>query len=94
MSFNDHLWVFMEFMDGGNLWPMIDDLHGDYSEAFCKYSIFSVLKAVADLHRYNIVHRDIRSDNVLVNRNAVIKLSGLENAAVLSRQHTRLRYDY
>ena len=89
MSFKDHLWVFMEFMDGGNLAPMIDDLHGDYSEAFCKFSIYSVLKAVADLHRKNIVHCDIRSENVLVNRNGIVKLRGLEHGTALSPKPSR-----
>ena len=65
---------------------MLEDRFGDYSEAFCKFSIYSVLKALADLHRFNIVHGDLRSANVLVNRCGIVKLTGLENATALSRQ--------
>ena len=51
MIYKNRFWVFMELMEGGNLVQMLDDRVADYSEAFCKFSIYSVLKAVADLHR-------------------------------------------
>jgi len=51
--YRDRLWAMMELMDGGCLTPMLDlKVYGKitYSEQFCKYSLYSVLRALLDLH--------------------------------------------
>lgn len=37
-----------------------------YSENLVKYILYSTLKGIAFLHNENIIHRDIRSENILV----------------------------
>ena len=75
----------MEIMDSA-LTPMLEELEGQYSEESCKYSLYKVLKALTHLHRLNIVHRDIKSDKVLVRADGEIKISGFGYGAVQSQQ--------
>lgn len=50
-DFQNRLWIFMELMDGGAFTPMLEELQGNYSEEFCKYSLYQTLKGLLDLHR-------------------------------------------
>ena len=38
----------MEVMDGAPIQPIIANL--EYSEEFCKYTLFRIVKGLADLH--------------------------------------------
>lgn len=85
-DFQNRLWIFMELMDGGAFTPMLEELAGAYSEEFCKYSIWATCKGLIDLHKQNIIHRDIKSDNILVKANGEIKLADFGYAVVLTQQ--------
>ena len=39
-DFQNRLWIFMELMDGGAFTPMLEELSGNYTEEFCKYSLY------------------------------------------------------
>ena len=64
--YQDHYWLFLELMTGGNFTSICDSKRGTLSEAFCKYSLLMTLRGLSDLHKRNIIHRDIKSDNVLI----------------------------
>ena len=70
--------MILELMEGGRLTETIKKANGNYSEAFCKYSLFCVVQGLLSMHRKRIVHRDIKSDNILVSaKDAAIKISDL-----------------
>ena len=75
----------MELMDGGAFTPMLEDLQGEYSEGFCKFSLYMTLKGLIDLHTQNIIHRDIKSDNILLKETGEIKLADFGYAVVLTQ---------
>ncbi len=85
-DYQNRLWIFMELMDGGAFTPMLEELQGAYSEEYCKYSLYMTLKGLLDLHTQNIIHRDIKSDNILVKANGEIKLADFGYAVVLTEQ--------
>ena len=85
--FLEKFWIILELMDGGSLTAMLEEFQGQYSEEFCKYSLYQTLKSLIDLHRQNIMHRDIKSDNILVKTNGEIKLADFSNAIYLTQQH-------
>mmetsp|Transcript_43142 Transcript_43142/g.84357 ORF Transcript_43142/g.84357 Transcript_43142/m.84357 type:complete len:270 (+) Transcript_43142:1-810(+) len=76
--FDRCLWVVMEYMDGGSLTNLVQALQQrrtDMAEgemgAFAKAS----LEAMAFLHSLGRVHRDIKSDNILVNTRGEVKIA-------------------
>ena len=76
----------MEFMEGGNLTGIILDKTGDFSEAFIKYSLYKVALGLQKMHYHNVLHRDIKSDNILCRPNGDIKIADLGLSIFLSEQ--------
>jgi serine/threonine protein kinase len=66
------IWIAMEYVSGGKLTDM---LHIDYSEAEIAAILRETLMALDYLHKHNIIHRDVKSDNILITRNGDIKLA-------------------
>jgi len=66
-EFRGKLWIFLEYMDGGCLTPIIEEMKGSIPENVCCYLLFETLKGLYNLHLKNVMHRDIKSDNILIN---------------------------
>lgn len=84
---NDELWVLMEFVDGGSLTNIIKSfsLQEDQIAAVCK----SCLEALSFLHSHGIIHRDIKSDCILLSSDGRVKLSDFGYCARLTSEHQR-----
>eukprot|EP01089_Gocevia_fonbrunei_P002628 TRINITY_DN1254_c0_g1_i4.p1 TRINITY_DN1254_c0_g1~~TRINITY_DN1254_c0_g1_i4.p1 ORF type:complete len:528 (+),score=87.56 TRINITY_DN1254_c0_g1_i4:79-1584(+) len=86
---DDELWVVMEFMSGGMLTDILEVYpHGDahLSEEEIAYVIRETLQGLKYIHRMHRIHRDIKSDNLLVGGDGKIKLADFGYAAQLTQQ--------
>ena len=57
----------MEYLDGGSLRDLLQEDEDPYLPLRVTLSVFfDVLRGLAVLHSHNIVHRDIRPENILL----------------------------
>ena len=72
--------MFLQLMEGGELakvLQMVKRLKLELSEQFCKYTLFCVANGVSDMHRKDVLHRDVKSDNILFKKDGTIKIADL-----------------
>ncbi|KXN69956.1 Pkinase-domain-containing protein [Conidiobolus coronatus NRRL 28638] len=67
------LWVVMELMTGGSLTEIIDKC--TLTEAHIANITFQMCEGLGFLHAQQIIHRDIKSDNVLLNDKGITKIT-------------------
>jgi serine/threonine protein kinase len=81
------LWVCMEYMDGGSLTEMISicKMTEPQIAAVCR----DVLQGLYYLHSFNRIHRDIKSDNILLTVDGQIKLADFGYCAQLSSSNQK-----
>ncbi|KAH9512178.1 hypothetical protein Btru_040984 [Bulinus truncatus] len=73
-SADDAVYIFLEYMPGGTLRNLINK-NGALAENKAKIITKQILSAVTYLHRNNFLHRDIKSDNILIYNKEIVKLS-------------------
>ena len=83
-DFNHRICVYLEMMDGGDLAHIILTGKDIYSEEFCKYTLLMVARALQTMHRNNVLHRDIKADNILCKTNGEVKIADLGLSVFLS----------
>ncbi|XP_057877719.1 serine/threonine-protein kinase PAK 5 isoform X3 [Melospiza georgiana] len=83
----DELWVVMEFLEGGALTDIVT--HTRMNEEQIATVCVSVLRALSYLHHQGVIHRDIKSDSILLTSDGRIKLSDFGFCAQVSKEVPR-----
>ncbi|OMJ09187.1 Serine/threonine-protein kinase CLA4 [Smittium culicis] len=84
---NSDLWVVMEYMNGGALTDIIDN--NSMNENQIATISLEVCNGLHHLHKQNIIHRDIKSDNVLLGEDCQVKITDFGFCAKLSEQRSK-----
>lgn len=75
-QWGDDLWVVMEFMGGGSLTEILEQFkYIKLTEPQIAFVCLETLKALEYIHSHHRIHRDIKSDNVLLTHKGEIKLA-------------------
>ena len=82
--FRGRLWIFMEYMDYGALTPLLEDRKGNIPEHIISYTLWKVVEGLAYLHSKHILHRDLKSDNIMISSEGDVKLGDFGYAAQLT----------
>lgn len=64
----------MEFLQGGDLMNILIT-YDILTNEQVRFYIAETALAIADVHRLNYIHRDLKPDNILLDRNGHVKLS-------------------
>ena len=69
------LWVVLEFCDAGSIGELVTDSNLALNESHLAACILPVVQALYHIHNENIIHRDIKGENILVLSEGTVKLA-------------------
>ncbi|KAG7309691.1 hypothetical protein JYU34_004184 [Plutella xylostella] len=70
----DNLYFVMDYIPGGDLMSLLIKL-GIFEEGLARFYIAELTCAVESVHKMGFIHRDIKPDNILIDRDGHIKLT-------------------
>lgn len=86
--FGSEVCLVMELVEGGSLTDCLG-VRVDFPEPCIAYVCREILAALDFMHNQHKLHRDIKSDNVLVSRSGAIKIADFGFAAHLTNEHSK-----
>lgn len=90
--FGGFMWISMEFMNGGCLTDVLEKyqtLKERMTEAEIAYVLREVLKGLKFMHGMKRLHRDIKSDNILMTKDGQVKLADFGFCAELTEERKK-----
>jgi mitogen-activated protein kinase kinase kinase len=69
-----HLNIFLEYVPGGSVTALLRN-YGAFEEALVRNFVRQILQGLAYLHSRDIIHRDIKGANILVDNKSCVKIS-------------------
>ncbi|KAL7714824.1 Serine/threonine protein kinase 3/4 [Entamoeba marina] len=89
-EFDNYLYIAMEFMNRNNLTAILDFFPDvSLSESHIAFVARETNEALRYLHSFHRVHRDIKSDNILINHLGEIKLADFGVSAQLTKKKSK-----
>ncbi|KAL9821922.1 uncharacterized protein GJ701_016824 isoform 3-T3 [Geothlypis trichas] len=86
---NEAVWLVLEYMDGGSLAKVIREkkMAVGHMATVCR----ECLQGLAFLHANQVIHRDIKSNNILLGRDGSVKLADFGLCALLTPEQSKRR---
>jgi protein-serine/threonine kinase len=79
-------------MDAGCLTELLDaGLHTQFTETIIRYIIHEALKALNYMHKKHLIHRDVKSDNLMLTMDGNVKLGDFGYVAQLTKERKKRR---
>ncbi|GFT00684.1 hypothetical protein NPIL_303761 [Nephila pilipes] len=81
---NQNLYLIMEFHPGGDMLSLLEKYDNILPEEMCHFYLAELVLAIHSLHTMGYVHRDIKPDNILIDRTGHIKLADFGSSSKLN----------
>ena len=84
--------IVMEYANGGDLYKRIEinkQLHCLFREDFIWEWIFQLLYGVVYLHSHKIIHRDLKTANIFLMKNGILKIGDLNVSKLAQKGYAR-----
>ena len=94
INFHDYYFFLMENMELNNLKSFNETKIENCSELLCSYFIYQCLRGLHYMHSKLIVHRDIKLENILINKDYQVKLADFSMATQLKENTHKQKWHY
>ena len=89
----DYLYLVMEYVPGGDFMNLL--IKKDVlNEQHAKFYMAEIVSAVESLHKFDCIHRDIKPDNILIDKKGHIKLSDFGLAKISDKLYDNYSKNY
>ena len=74
-------------MEQGSFTSIVEHGQQQYSEKFCQYSLYKVALGLKNMHENNVLHRDLKADNILHSvESGDVKIADLGVSCALTKE--------
>uniref|UniRef100_A0A5B7A0X1 non-specific serine/threonine protein kinase n=1 Tax=Davidia involucrata TaxID=16924 RepID=A0A5B7A0X1_DAVIN len=89
---SDFLYLIMEYLPGGDIMTLLmrEDV---LSEDVARFYIAESILAIHSIHQHNYVHRDIKPDNLILDKNGHLKLSDFGLCKPLDDKYSTILFE-
>ncbi|XP_023180697.1 citron Rho-interacting kinase-like isoform X6 [Xiphophorus maculatus] len=84
----DHVYLAMEYLPGGDLMSLLNRYEDQFDESMAQFYLAELVEAIQAVHQLGYVHRDVKPENILIDRTGHIKLADFGSAAKLTANKT------
>ncbi|KAI5674328.1 hypothetical protein M9H77_14692 [Catharanthus roseus] len=84
----DYLYLVMEYLPGGDMMTLLMR-EETLTETVARFYIAQCVLAIESIHKHNYIHRDVKPDNLLLDKNGYMKLSDFGLCKPLDCSHLK-----
>ncbi|KAK1901381.1 Citron Rho-interacting kinase [Dissostichus eleginoides] len=84
----ERVYLAMEYLPGGDLMSLLNRYEDQFDESMAQFYLAELVEAIHAVHQLGYVHRDVKPENVLIDRTGHIKLADFGSAARLNANKT------
>ncbi|XP_053724608.1 citron rho-interacting kinase isoform X2 [Synchiropus splendidus] len=84
----DNVYLAMEYLPGGDLFSLLNRYEDQLTESMAQFYLAELVEAIHAVHQLGYVHRDVKPENILIDRTGHIKLADFGSAARLTANKT------
>ncbi|XP_077367348.1 serine/threonine-protein kinase MRCK alpha isoform X7 [Festucalex cinctus] len=85
---DDNLYLVMDYYVGGDLLTLLSKFEDRLPEEMARFYVAEMVLAIDSIHQLHYVHRDIKPDNILLDRNGHIRLADFGSCLKLMEDGT------
>ena len=83
------LWLILEYCASGSVIDLMVSMNRTFSEIEVATIIEMILKGLVDIHKKNLIHRDIKGENILLSEDGTAKIGDFGVGAHLTNEENR-----
>ncbi|TUB86237.1 Citron Rho-interacting kinase [Bagarius yarrelli] len=80
----ENVYLVMEYLPGGDLMALLNRYEDQLDESMAQFYLAELVQAIHTVHQMGYVHRDVKPENILIDRTGHIKLADFGSASKLT----------
>jgi len=86
-----NMFLLMEYLPGGHLLSYVHDIGKPWEEPMCQFYGAEILLALEFMHKRNVIYRDLKLENILLDMDGHIRLSDFGLSACVKGDNDRVK---
>ena len=84
---DNYYYFIYDYFNGVNLSKYINDNYENFDDILIKYIIKQILDGINFLHNNDIIHCDIKLDNIMINKKNIVKIIDFDLSKIIKKEY-------